>query len=62
MGEKPRMPFIEAVRTLKSEGPRGLVRRYGWKVCGGVFAYYVVRDVSLYILLPWMIAKGVIAR
>ena len=36
------------------------IKKYGWKVAVGVFFYYLIRDVCLYILLPWFIAKGLI--
>ena len=34
-----------------------LIEKYGWKAAVGIFFYYLVRDVSLYIILPWLIAK-----
>ena len=39
---------------------RNLFKKYGWKAAIGIFLYYLVRDVSLYILLPWYIAKNVL--
>tara|TARA_Y100000588_G_scaffold283150_1_gene300534 strand:+ start:135 stop:278 length:144 start_codon:yes stop_codon:yes gene_type:complete len=36
-----------------------IYRKYGWKAVVALFVYYLVRDVSLYILLPWAIAKGI---
>jgi len=37
-----------------------LVKKYGWKAAIGIFFYYLIRDVSLYIILPWFIAKNLI--
>ena len=37
---------------------RNLFKKYGWKAAIGIFVYYLVRDVTLYILLPWYIAKN----
>ena len=37
-----------------------LFKKYGWKAAVGIFLYYLIRDVSLYILLPWYIAKTVL--
>ena len=37
-----------------------LIKKYGWKAAVGIFFYYLVRDVTLYILLPWLIAKNII--
>ena len=36
-----------------------LFKKYGWKVAIGIFIYYLVRDVTLYILIPYLIFKGV---
>ena len=33
------------------------IKKYGWKVAVGIFFYYLIRDVSLYILLPWFLAN-----
>tara|TARA_S200000501_G_scaffold352329_1_gene371054 strand:- start:941 stop:1093 length:153 start_codon:yes stop_codon:yes gene_type:complete len=38
----------------------GLYKKYGWKAVVGIFLYYLVRDVSLYIVLPYLIAKKII--
>ena len=35
-------------------------KKYGWKMAVGIFFYYLIRDVSLYIVLPWFIAKNFI--
>ena len=35
------------------------IKKYGWKAGFAIFVYYLIRDVSLYILLPWMIARNV---
>jgi len=44
--------------VFKKEGFKGLVKRYGWKLIVAVFMYYLIRDSILYILLPYLIAKG----
>lgn len=49
----------EYMQTLKSEGARGLVKKYGWKLVAAVFFYYLIRDSILYILIPYLIAKGI---
>jgi len=38
----------------------GLIDKYGWKAAVAIFMYYLIRDVSLYILLPWVIARNVL--
>ena len=37
-----------------------LFKKYGWKAAVGIFFYYLIRDVALYILLPWYVAKNLI--
>lgn len=32
-----------------------MYKKYGWKFVAGVFTYYLVRDVTLYVILPYMI-------
>jgi hypothetical protein len=51
----------EAKAEMKQNGLRGLFRRFGWKFFAAIFIYYLVRDVTLYILLPWYIAKNLTA-
>lgn len=55
------MGHLRAIRqTLKESGFRGALKRYGWKLVAAVFCYYLVRDVTLYIVLPALIAKSVL--
>ncbi len=39
-----------------------LIKKYGWKAFVGIFIYYLIRDVSLYIILPWYVAKNLISQ
>ena len=48
----------EYVAIWKAEGFRELLRQKGWKVVAIIFFYYLIRDSFLYILLPYLIAKG----
>lgn len=29
-------------------------KKYGWKALAGVFAYYLVRDLTLYVFIPYI--------
>ena len=51
----------EVVAVFRASGIRGLVRTYGWKVVAGFVAYYLIRDLTLYVLLPWLAAKGILS-
>jgi hypothetical protein len=35
-----------------------MFKQYGWKVGVAIFMYYLIRDVTLYIILPYLIMKG----
>lgn len=48
----------EAKDVFKSDGLKGVIKRYGWKFFAVFFVYYLIRDVTLYILLPWYLAKN----
>lgn len=47
----------EAKAIFKEKGFRGVIQRFGWKLFAALFVYYLVRDVTLYILLPWYLAS-----
>ena len=49
----------EAKDTFKASGLKGVIRRYGWKFFAVFFAYYLIRDITLYVLLPWYLASKV---
>lgn len=50
-----------AVAVFKRAGLKGLGRTYGWKVVAVFFIYYLIRDLTIYVLLPWLAAKGILA-
>lgn len=45
------MRLFSSIRNRISD----LYRKYGWKAVCGIFLYYLVRDVTLYVLLPMFI-------
>ena len=45
-------------KVLKEKGFKGLVSEYGWKLVLAVIMFYLIRDSILYILIPYLIAKG----
>jgi predicted MFS family arabinose efflux permease len=51
----------EATLTFRQGGLRGTLQRYGWKLFAGFFLFYLVRDVTLYIVLPYLAARGVLS-
>ena len=36
-----------------------LIKKYGWKAAVGIFLFYLVRDVLLYIVIPYFVAKSI---
>lgn len=49
----------EAKQIFRESGLKGVIRRYGWKFFAVFFIYYLVRDVTIYILLPWYLATKI---
>ncbi|HEX9631996.1 MAG TPA: hypothetical protein VGA02_05985 [Gemmatimonadales bacterium] len=52
--------FLKILRDeRRALGWRGLFRKRGWKLVAVFVAYYLVRDVLLYILIPLGVAAGI---
>ncbi|KHD87129.1 MAG: hypothetical protein OM95_15990 [Bdellovibrio sp. ArHS] len=49
----------EAKQVFRDTGLKGVIKRYGWKFFAVFFAYYLIRDVTLYILLPLYLANKI---
>jgi hypothetical protein len=47
----------EGAAVFKESGFRGVIKRYGWKFFAFFFTYYLIRDLTLYVFLPWYLAK-----
>ena len=43
--------------TLRDHGVRALFRKYGWRLVAAIVLYYIVRDVTLYILIPLLLHR-----
>ncbi len=41
---------------------RFLLRKYGWRVLLALFVYYLVRDLILYVLLPYLAATKLLCE
>ena len=50
----------EMKKTWREAGIKGLYKKYGFKLFLAFFCYYLIRDVTIYILIPWWIAKKAI--
>ena len=50
--------IIDSTLILKRFGLKELVRQRGWKFLLAIFAYYLVRDTILYLVVPLCVARG----
>ncbi len=54
--------FIAAeVAIWRGLGLRGYVRKRGFRFFAAIFIYYLVRDTTLYIIIPYLLLTGVIS-
>lgn len=55
--------FIREWATLlREKGWRGFVREKGWKILFAIFMFYFIRDSVLYIIIPVLIAQGILSH
>ena len=45
---------------FKENGFKGLIKEGGWKLLFFFFMYYLIRDSILYIIIPYLVVKGII--
>lgn len=57
----PRFAPRDWIRQLRRErreiGWKGLLKKHGWKAVAAFFAFYLVRDLILYVAVPLGLAK-----
>ena len=44
----------------KENGFKGVLKEGGWRVIAYFFLFYLIRDTILYIIIPYLIVKGII--
>jgi hypothetical protein len=54
---KPKI-IREWTALWKEVGFRGFVKRKGWKMMVAIIIFYLIRDSFLYLLLPYLAARG----
>ena len=60
--------MLKALSELRSNtkefGPlvamKMMFKQYGWKVGVALFMYYLIRDVILYIIIPYLVVRGLV--
>ncbi len=50
--------IIDSIVIVKQAGFKLLIRQRGLKFFCVIFAYYLVRDTLLYVVLPFCVARG----
>ena len=58
--------MLKALEELKTDAKKSgvkiaiknMFKKYGWKLGLAIFIYYLIRDVTLYIIIPYLIYKG----
>lgn len=58
--------MFKALEELRSDAKKSgvkiaiknMFKKYGWKLGLAIFIYYLIRDVTLYIIIPYLIYKG----
>ena len=43
------------------EAIRIMFKKYGWKLGVAIFIYYLIRDVTLYIIIPYLVYKNLMS-
>ena len=47
-------------KIYKENGFKGVLKEGGWKVITYFVLFYLIRDTILYIIVPYLIVKGII--
>jgi hypothetical protein len=58
---KPKI-IREWTAIWREAGFKGLVREKGWKILIVLFIFYLIRDSFLYILIPYLVARGLMTN
>ena len=51
---------IEWWAIIKNEGVKAFVKQKGWKFLIAFILFYLIRDVTLYIIIPYLIINNMI--
>ncbi len=47
-------------KIYKKDGFKGVLKEGGWRVITYFVLFYLIRDTILYIIVPYLIVKGII--
>jgi len=48
------------IQIFRKDGFKGVLKEGGWKIFFYFFMFYLIRDSILYILIPYLVVKGII--
>ena len=46
---------------IKKEGVKSFLKKKGWKLLVVLFLFYLVRDVTLYIIIPYLLIDNLVS-
>jgi hypothetical protein len=52
---------VEWWSIIKNEGVKAFIKQKGWKFLVAFILFYLVRDVTLYIIIPYLIINNLIS-
>jgi hypothetical protein len=52
---------IEWWAIIKNEGVKAFIKQKGWKFLIAFILFYLIRDVTLYIIIPYLIINNMIS-
>jgi len=52
--------LIKYTKIYKEDGFKGVLKEGGWRILIYFFLFYLIRDTILYIIIPYLIVKGII--
>ena len=52
--------LLNYTKIFKQDGFKGVLKKGGWRMLMYFFLFYLIRDTILYIIIPYLIVKGII--
>ena len=50
--------ILDSVVIAKQAGFKQLLKLRGWKLFAFIIAYYLIRDTIIYLIIPYIVARG----
>jgi hypothetical protein len=50
----------EWLGILKEKGLKGFIKEKGWKIVAIFFLYYLIRDTTLYVIIPYLVINNIV--